>query len=87
MGFETIFRRKKPISESETAGAGGHMNDIGGADASVLANKGNELVESGMYVEAIQYYDKALEINPKLTEIWNSQTLRRHTQSQQSCGA
>ncbi|MCZ7379999.1 MAG: tetratricopeptide repeat protein, partial [Candidatus Methanoperedens sp.] len=75
MGFETIFRKKKPISESETAVAGGHINDIGGADASVLANKGNELVESGMYAEAIKYYDKVLGINPKLTEVWNNKGL------------
>ncbi len=68
MGFE-IFKRKKPISESENGDTGGI------ADAGVLANKGNELVESGMYAEAIPYYDKVLGINPKLTEVWNNKGL------------
>ncbi len=75
MRFEMIFKKKKSISEREVAG--GHMNDIGkgDADAGVLANKGNELVESGMYAEAIRYYDRALGISPKLTEVWNNKGL------------
>ncbi len=77
MGFETIFKKKKPSSERENAGAGRASDDIGkaAADAVVWANKGNELVENGRYAEAIQCYDKALEINPKLADIWNNKGL------------
>ncbi|NJD53380.1 MAG: tetratricopeptide repeat protein [Candidatus Methanoperedens sp.] len=44
-------------------------------DAFVWVNKGNTLVESGMYQEAIQCYDKALEINPGMADVWNNKAL------------
>ncbi|MDL5504086.1 MAG: tetratricopeptide repeat protein, partial [Candidatus Methanoperedens sp.] len=44
-------------------------------DAFGWINKGNTLVESGMYQEAIQCYDKALEINPVMADVWNNKAL------------
>ncbi|MBU3966916.1 MAG: tetratricopeptide repeat protein [Euryarchaeota archaeon] len=39
------------------------------------ANKGNNLVESSMYAEAIRCYNKALEINPRSLEVLNNRGL------------
>ena len=40
------------------------------ADVLIWINRGNDHVESGMYPEAIQCYDKALEINPRDAKTW-----------------
>lgn len=44
-------------------------------DATMWGNKGNSLVESSMYDDAIKCYDKALEINPGSMEAWNNKGL------------
>ena len=44
----------------------------------VLNNKGYTLMNMGNYSEAMEYIDKALDINPKIPNIWLSkgETLR-----------
>ncbi len=44
-------------------------------DATMWGNKGNSLVESSMYDDAIKCYDKALELNPGAMEAWNNKGL------------
>ncbi len=44
-------------------------------DAFIWISKGNTHVENGMYSEAIQCYDKALEINPVMADVWNNKGL------------
>ncbi len=71
MGFyDRLFGKKKAASVSSAKDYSKKAED-----ASVCINKGNALVESSMYAEAIQCYEKALEINPKLTEAWNNKGL------------
>src|SRR5208337_742950 len=47
---------------------------VGIADSSqstnVWSNKGNELMSSEKYNEAIKAFDKAIEINPKNSDAW-----------------
>ena len=40
-------------------------------DAAALTNKGNKLAHQGRHQEALDCYNKALEINPKLPQSWN----------------
>lgn len=71
MGFyDRLFGKKKAASVSSAKDYSKKAED-----ASVCIDKGNALVESSMYAEAIQCYEKALEINPKLTEAWNNKGL------------
>ncbi len=76
-----------------TGGAAASGAAIGGSAAgpvvtniSTLVDKGNALVDLGMYLQAIQYYDKALDIDPsnKYT-IYNKgnalERLGNHTQA------
>jgi tetratricopeptide (TPR) repeat protein len=63
--YDRVFGKKKTVSESSA----------NAEDASVLVDRGNALVENGMYAEAIQCYDKALEINPKDETVWNNRAL------------
>jgi|SRR5659263_64076 len=44
-------------------------------DVFIWINKGNTFVETMMYSEAIQCYDKALEINPVMADVWNNKGL------------
>ncbi len=44
-------------------------------DVSKWADKGNNLVDSSMYAEAIRCYNKALEINPGSVEVLNNRGL------------
>lgn len=53
----------------------GDVRDNKQEDATVWGNKGNSLVESSMYDDAIKCYDKALEINPGSMEAWNNKGL------------
>ncbi|MBU4138569.1 MAG: tetratricopeptide repeat protein, partial [Euryarchaeota archaeon] len=75
-----IFGKKKRLPDTKgkdpsvgTAPKGAGATTDGGA--SVWVNKGNNLVESSMYAEAIQCYDKALEINPRSVEVLNNRGL------------
>ena len=38
----------------------------------LFAEEGNELYKQGQYDRAIGSYDKAIEIDPKNSELWNS---------------
>ena len=40
--------------------------------ASAWNNKGVALIHQGKYDEAIQAYDKAIEINPQYADAWNN---------------
>jgi tetratricopeptide (TPR) repeat protein len=88
MGFsDFILGKKKTNPDSavknveppkQNAIPGEKRDKSGGSDtdsANTWGNKGNTLVESSMYAEAIQCFDKALEINPKSAEIWNNKGL------------
>ncbi|MCZ7369389.1 MAG: tetratricopeptide repeat protein [Candidatus Methanoperedens sp.] len=63
--------KQKAIPEKMSDKSGGNGTD----SANTWGNKGNTLVESSMYAEAIQCFDKALEINPRSAEIWNNKGL------------
>ena len=41
----------------------------------LFAEEGNELYKQGQYDRAIRSYDKAIEIDPKNSELWNSRGL------------
>lgn len=76
MGFyDRILGKKKTPSISRMGDTARDNAKISSEDVPVLVNKGDSLVESSMYAEAIQCYDKALKINPKLTEVWNNKGL------------
>lgn len=69
-----------PPKEAELSkGNGSDNNGCNAAkessDACIWGNKGNALVESSMYAEAIKCYDKAIEINPSSMEAWNNKGL------------
>ncbi|MCX9010347.1 MAG: tetratricopeptide repeat protein [Candidatus Methanoperedens sp.] len=69
-----------PPKEAELSKGNGSDNNGSNAakensDACVWGNKGNALVESSMYAEAIKCYDKAIEINPGSMEAWNNKGL------------
>ncbi|MDP2766461.1 MAG: tetratricopeptide repeat protein, partial [Candidatus Methanoperedens sp.] len=78
--YGRIFGKKISISDSSVkeavlsgGGAVGAVQDnarINTEDVSVWVNKGNERVEGSMYAEAIQCYDKLLEINPLDAAAW-----------------
>ena len=75
MGFyDNIFGKKKSILEN-TKKDTPEVKITDTTDASVWVNKGNALVESGMYEEAVKCYDKALEKNTSLTDVWNNKGL------------
>jgi tetratricopeptide (TPR) repeat protein len=38
----------------------------------ILIHKGIDMVKRGMYDKALEYYDRALEINPKSSDAWNN---------------
>jgi Flp pilus assembly protein TadD len=40
-------------------------------DVTLFAEEGNELYKQGQYDKAIQSYDKAVEIDPNNSELWN----------------
>ena len=44
-------------------------------DVTLFAEEGNELYKQGQYDRAIGSYDKALEIDPKNSDLWNSRGL------------
>ncbi len=86
MGFyDRILGKKKPISGSSAkeevlpgrsaAPDVPDKNGIDKADALTWVNKGDALVGSSMYAEAIQCYDKALELNQRFQEVWNNKGL------------
>ena len=39
-------------------------------NAASINNKGIELSKQGKYEEAMQYYEKALKLDPKLEKVW-----------------
>lgn len=41
-------------------------------DVKMLYNKGNHLIESGRFEEAIACFDKALKINPRDVKVWRN---------------
>ncbi|VVB84594.1 Photosystem I assembly protein Ycf3 [uncultured archaeon] len=67
-GKETVTEASGDPSRKET----GATTDGG---AAIWADKGNKFVESSMYAEAVQCYDKALEINPKSVVLHNNRGL------------
>ncbi len=38
----------------------------------ILIHKGIDMVKRGLYEKAIEYYDRALEINPSSSDAWNN---------------
>lgn len=38
----------------------------------ILIHKGIDMVKRGMYETALEYYDRALEINPESSDAWNN---------------
>ncbi|MDD5614639.1 MAG: tetratricopeptide repeat protein [Candidatus Methanoperedens sp.] len=72
-----IFGKKKKVADTKAKPPGdtppkGETIEGG---ATMWITKGNNLVESSMYAEAIQCYDKALEINPISVEVLNNRGL------------
>ena len=77
-----IFGKKKTVpdiapkeAELSKGNGSGDIRDNKQEDATIWGNKGNALVESSMYDDAIKCYDKALEINPGSMEAWNNKGL------------
>ncbi|VVB89680.1 Photosystem I assembly protein Ycf3 [uncultured archaeon] len=80
-----IFRKKKNIPENtpdtlKSQKETGFSADAGNKDkskdtSSMWSDKGNSLIESSMYAEAITCFNKALEINPGSAEVWNNKGL------------
>jgi len=68
--YDNIFAKKKSIAQNPDKA----ITEVK-EDASMLANKGNTLVENGMYEEALKCYDRTLEINPTLADVWNNKGL------------
>ncbi len=77
-----ILGKKKTVpdiapkeAELSKGNGSGDVRDNKQEDATMWGNKGNTLVESSMYDDAIRCYDKALEINPCSMEAWNNKGL------------
>lgn len=77
-----ILGKKKTVpdiapkdAELSKANGSGDNRENKQEDATMWGNKGNSLVESSMYDDAIKCYDKALEINPGSMEAWNNKGL------------
>jgi tetratricopeptide (TPR) repeat protein len=72
---KTVPDIKQKDAELSKGNGSGDVRENKPEDATMWGNKGNSLVESSMYDDAIKCYDKALEINPGSMEAWNNKGL------------
>jgi tetratricopeptide (TPR) repeat protein len=72
-----IFGKKKKMPDTKAKPPADTPPKSGTIErgATMWITKGNNLMESSMYAEAIQCYDKALEINPRIEKIWSNKGL------------